>query len=146
MDPSDDYPVGYQVARLDRTFVGVLDKGLARFGLTSPRVGVLLFLHDAPGLTSAELARRAIVTPQTMIRIVTGLEEAGLVERHPDPSDARVLQVRLTPLGRARLKAANAWVEAAEAELVRGESADELTAVSAFLVRARHRMESFEVP
>ena len=138
---NEDFPLGYQLAKLERAFVGNLDKGLAQYGLTSSRFGVLLFLSSEPGLTSAELARRAIVTPQTMIRIVAALEKLRFVERRPDSQDARILSVRMTPLGRSRLKAANEWVEHVEEALVRGESHNSLSGVADFIRRATARME-----
>lgn len=139
--PSDEFPLGYRIARLDRAFVSNLDRGLARFGLTSQRFGVLLFLRDEPGLTSAELARRAIVTPQTMIRIVAGLEAAGLVERRQGARDGRSLPVRVTPLGLRQLDDANAWVEQVEAELIRGEDDDDVRRAQELLSRATRRMD-----
>lgn len=139
-----EFPLGYQLAQLERAFITNLDKGLAQFGLTSSRFGVLLFLNSEPGLTSAELARRAIVTPQTMIRIVAALEKLGFVERRSDINDGRVLAVRLTTLGRNRLKAANNWVEHVETELIKGESDTSLRTVADFIRRAQGRMDVME--
>ncbi len=73
-------------------FVGLIDalhKEIARIklteaqrlGFTGADVMCLYYLLDHPeGLTSAELARHAIVSRPAMSRTVTRLEERGLVE------------------------------------------------------------------
>ncbi len=52
--------------------------------------------------------------------IVVNLDAAGLIERRPDPTDARVLRVALTPDGRARLDACRQAVATIEARLLSG--------------------------
>jgi DNA-binding MarR family transcriptional regulator len=37
----------------------------------------------------------------TATRVIANLEEAGLIERVPDPADARSTKLRLTPAGRS---------------------------------------------
>jgi DNA-binding MarR family transcriptional regulator len=56
-------------------------------------------LETTPGLSNAELARRNLVTPQTMGAIVQKLEDASLVVRRPDPNHGRILTAHLTPDG-----------------------------------------------
>jgi len=53
---------------------------------------------DGPA-TTADLARAESVKPQSMGTIVAALEEMGLVERKPHPTDGRQLHIRLTPKG-----------------------------------------------
>ena len=48
-----------------------------------------------------ELAATCHSTPPYMTAVVDILEERGLVNRHPDPDDRRVTQVRLTAVGLA---------------------------------------------
>ncbi len=48
-----------------------------------------------------ELARRARLSKQTMTQMVQRLERDGLVERRPDPSDARASLVFLTARSRS---------------------------------------------
>jgi DNA-binding MarR family transcriptional regulator len=64
---------------------------------------VLASLETDPGLSNAELARRNLVTPQTMNSIVQKLEDAKLVVRRPDPNHGRILTAHLTRSGRAVL-------------------------------------------
>ena len=55
-------------------------------------------------LTPSELARIERIQRPTATRIVARLEEVGLVERVPDPRDARSFTVRATAEGRALMK------------------------------------------
>ena len=47
-----------------------------------------------------ELARRARLSKQTLTDLVRRLERDGLIERRPDPSDARASLIYLTPRSR----------------------------------------------
>jgi DNA-binding MarR family transcriptional regulator len=66
--------------------------------------------------TAGELATLTHVTSGTMTSRLDRLAARGFVTRHPDPSDGRLVRVRLTHTGRLH-------VDAAFAQLVRTESA-----------------------
>jgi DNA-binding MarR family transcriptional regulator len=53
------------------------------------------------GSRLTHLAEQAQVTKQTASLLVAALEEEGLVERVPDPTDGRARLIRFTPKGRA---------------------------------------------
>jgi DNA-binding MarR family transcriptional regulator len=57
---------------------------------------VLVPLYEEDGLRMGELARRSRLSKQTMTQMVRQLEGEGLVERRPDPDDARASQIFLT--------------------------------------------------
>jgi DNA-binding MarR family transcriptional regulator len=61
---------------------------------------VLLPLYEQDGLRMGELARRARLSKQTMTTMIRRLENDRLVERRPDPLDARASLVFLTPRSR----------------------------------------------
>ena len=58
--------------------------------------------RDGP-MNIAALAQRRNVTHQTMRLVAAQLENAGLVERHADPSDGRSQLFSLSPLGLSEL-------------------------------------------
>jgi DNA-binding MarR family transcriptional regulator len=91
-----------------------MDGALAQFGLTAPQYAVLAFVADEPGISNAELARRAYVAAPTMIRIVSGLEASGLLTRAPERRGGRLLAAQLTAEGQRRLQQASRHVEALE--------------------------------
>jgi DNA-binding MarR family transcriptional regulator len=54
--------------------------------------------NDGPA-TTAELARSESVKPQSMGATIAVLEEMGLVERKPHPTDGRQMNIQLTAKG-----------------------------------------------
>ncbi len=82
--------------------------------------------REGPAVT-AELARAEAVRPQSMGTTVATLEQAGLVQRTPHPSDGRRLQIELTPKGataRETIRAAKrTWLAEAVAQLAAEDQA-----------------------
>jgi DNA-binding MarR family transcriptional regulator len=78
-------------------------------------------LDKAGPMTTADLARAESVKPQSMGATLASLEEMGLVERRPHPSDGRQVLVALTEDGMATRRrvgfAKREWLAAAMAKL-----------------------------
>ena len=76
--------------------------------------------RDGPA-TTAELARAEGVKPQSMGATVAALEEIGIVERKPHPTDGRQVNIALTAQGAAVRKSAKdakrTWLAQAIAQL-----------------------------
>ena len=64
--------------------------------LTANQLSVLGALGKHEAMTIGELAAHEQVKPPSMTRIVSNMEEAGLVVRRPHPSDKRQVVVELT--------------------------------------------------
>jgi DNA-binding MarR family transcriptional regulator len=62
---------------------------------------VLARLEREGPATIAELARAEGIKPQSMGATVATLEERGLIERKPHPTDGRQMNLELTPKGHA---------------------------------------------
>ena len=69
-------------------------------GLSAPRLSALSVVVFAGPITLGALAAAEGVRPPTMTRLVTALEEAGLVTRTTDGTDARITRVTATARGR----------------------------------------------
>jgi len=110
--------VGYLLKNAQQALRAAMDTALRGLGITTPQYAALTFLDESPGLSSAQLARRAFVTPQTMNRIVANLEAAGLIARGPHPELGRVLQASLTPQGRKLLTECHRRVQQVESQMV----------------------------
>jgi DNA-binding MarR family transcriptional regulator len=84
-------------------------------------------------LTAGELSAQTHVTSGTMTSRLDRLTERGLVTRAPDPVDGRLVQVTLTPAGRALVDAAFAALVAAERGLLDPLPAQDQQALAATL-------------
>lgn len=97
-----------------------LERSLADLGVTSPQFVVLTMLRAYPGLSGADLARVALLTPQTVGVIIRNLERDGAIRKTPHPVHGRVLQWTLTRRGAALLKKCRRHVMALERRLAAG--------------------------
>lgn len=78
---------------------------VAAHGLAVWEFDVLATLrrNGPDGLPPKQLLREMLLSSGAMTNRIDRLEEAGLVERVPDPTDRRGTNVRLTPAGVARV-------------------------------------------
>ncbi len=81
-------------------------------------------------LTAGELAGLTHVTSGTMTSRLDRLEARGFVDRRADPSDGRLVRVRLTAEGRERVDAAFAALLDGERQLLRALDDETLTALA----------------
>ena len=93
-----------QVALLLREAIAKVNRRLRQTRplgeLTVAQISALVSLGTAGAMTPRELAEAERVQPPTMTRIVARLEEHGLVQRTPHPTDGR--QVILAPSAEGR--------------------------------------------
>jgi DNA-binding MarR family transcriptional regulator len=71
----------------------------AEEGLTPAQSGALATLVRKGPMRAGDLAAAESVNPTMLSRILGHLEAAGLIERAPDPGDARSTVARATPAG-----------------------------------------------
>jgi MarR family transcriptional regulator, organic hydroperoxide resistance regulator len=100
---ADRTDTGYLLALASRRWNDVLERRFADAGFAEVRASygallVPLFAED--GLRLGELARRARLSKQTVTTMARLLERDGLVERRPDPDDARATRLFLTKRAR----------------------------------------------
>src|ERR1700729_3388039 len=81
--------IGYLVYRVERRLRGRLDDELRVHGVSTPEYVTLSLLRERDGLSCAQLARWALVTPQAMNLVIAGLERRRLVRRRPGPTHRR---------------------------------------------------------
>ena len=77
-------------------------------GISAPRLSALSVVVFGGPLTLGHLAAAEQVKPPTMTRIVTGLENDGLVQRIGDPRDRRLTRIQATMKGQKVLAAGRA--------------------------------------
>src|SRR5437867_2568522 len=80
----------YVTGRLDRVLRRRLSAAVEPVGLTLPAYVALSVLRAQNGLSNAQLARRSLVTPQSMSEALTQLVDRGYVRRRADPGHGRI--------------------------------------------------------
>lgn len=110
----EDGYLGYLLRQAAGAYRHRMDRALTDLGVTSPQFAVMTMLNAYPGLSSADLARLAVLTPQTVSVIVANLERAETIRRLPHSIHGRILQIELTPAGLALLRQCRERVQALE--------------------------------
>jgi DNA-binding MarR family transcriptional regulator len=108
----------YLIGRIDRVVRRHIDEVVRAHGLSVNQYTTLSVLQRRSGLSNAQLARRALVSPQSMNEVLLALERRGLVRRRAHPDHGRILQTRLTAKGRRLLAACDAGVRQIEARMM----------------------------
>ncbi len=111
---------GWLLKRAQDALNAAMTAALRQHGATLSEYAVLTALAEEPGLSNADLARRAFVTPQTMNQVLRELEHKGWVSRHPHPGHGRILQAELTAGGRRVLGGCHQAVSGVEERMLAG--------------------------
>jgi len=120
-----------QVAGALRVSIGLLVRRLRQVPadgeLTLPETSALARLDRGGPATPSALAKLEQISPQSMGATLGALEARGLVERRPDPEDARQVVISATEAGMAALRnRRNARTEALAQALSTGFTRSEL--------------------
>jgi DNA-binding MarR family transcriptional regulator len=129
------YRAGYALHKADHAMGTVFDAALRPLGITAAQAGVLLHLDRYPRATMAELSRLAAVTPQTMHRLVVGMERRGLVRRQRLDDDRKSLKVEITGQGAGLLGRAEVILMREQDALLESFTSSELDQLAGFLGR-----------
>jgi DNA-binding MarR family transcriptional regulator len=125
--------LGFLLAKASQRWNELLHEAFAHAGFPEvrPAYGSLLVpLFEEDGLRQGELARRARLSKQTLTTMARALERDGLVERRPDPDDARATRLYLTARAKRLRPVAEQVIEELERRLPardRGEARRILT-------------------
>jgi DNA-binding MarR family transcriptional regulator len=99
--PTDDSSLAPTLLAFSRALRARHAELLAPHGLHPGQDVLLMALWREGGQRQSDLAHRLGVEPPTITRMVQRLERGGLIDRRPDPDDARAVRLHATP--RARL-------------------------------------------
>ena len=138
--PRSEPRVSYLIGRLDRALRRRLDEVLGPHGLTVRQYTTLSVLRARAGLSNAQLARRSLMTPQSMNEVLAGLVERGLVRRTPATDHGRVIPTELTAVGLSVLEACDGAVDSLETDMLAELGPEERTAFSAGLRTTARRL------
>jgi DNA-binding MarR family transcriptional regulator len=135
--------IGYLLKRLMHQFRHQLDERLRRNSdISFAHLVTLDQLQQEPGIAGARLARRLLVTAQTMTGLLRRLETDGAIERRPDPLNRRADRWYLLPLGLERLNAARSSGSPVMTQMLSLLKPQEVAELRGFLERCVEGLES----
>ena len=93
------------LAQFSQAYRNLSDSFMDQIGMHRAQSGLLCRLYVQDGMTQSEIAEQLGVQGATVTSILQRMEETGLVTRHRDPEDNRLVRVYLTPEGKAKERA-----------------------------------------
>lgn len=124
LDPESQ--LGYLLVRSAEQVARCWNADLRAHGINPRQFSMLACLAQSPGISQGELARRVMLTPQSLGESLAGLVHEGWIAR-TEAARGRAAQLRLSAKGRALLKQAYPVVRASNragfAALTRAECA-----------------------
>jgi len=112
--------VTYIVKRLESAVRRRLDLICRENGVSTAQYTALSVLRSRPGMSSAQLADRSFITPQSANQTIAELERLGCIERTVDELNHRILRTNLTDRGRVYLEACDRAVDRLEEVMFEG--------------------------
>lgn len=102
MEPAEE--LRYLILAAQRAGNGLLAGALRPLGFTPSQAEVLRVLDEFEPLSLGQLGGLLVCETGSPSRLVAGLVERALVKRVPASDDARAIELRLSPKGRAAIK------------------------------------------
>ena len=117
----------------------------ASIGVTGAQWKVLFKLTLKPGLRQTDLADLLDIEPITLTRIIDRLQEAGLVERTPDPTDRRAWRLHVTEKAQPVVGKLRAIADEMTADAFAGIDPNDIAVTRRVLAQVRERAGQFGV-
>ena len=99
-DPDLDTSFGFLLHDIARLMRKRFDQRARSLGLTRAQWQLLAHLARHEGINQAGLADLLEIRPMTLVRQIDRMQEAGWIERRPDPTDRRARRLFLTDKAR----------------------------------------------
>lgn len=117
--------LGYRLRRAQIAAFQHFAATVGKAGVTPGWFGLMVIVANNEGLSQTRLARALGIDGSTMVAMIDRLEENGWLQRRRSAVDRRTHALSLTAAGTEMLAQLTPMVEAHEAELAAGLSADD---------------------
>jgi DNA-binding MarR family transcriptional regulator len=124
----------YLIRRAQLLVYTNLTECLRAYGLTPIQYMMLSLSRRGGEMSSADLARRFAIAPQSVNEMIAVLQRKKLIARRPTTDNRRILRISLTPEGKQLLRKCDRQVDRMEKRLFAHLSQIELTALRVGLV------------
>jgi DNA-binding MarR family transcriptional regulator len=125
--------LGYNARRAALAVIGVFLQRMAPFGLRPVDFSVLTLIAHNPGITSRQLCAALDILPPNLVGMIKSLDQRGLIERRPHPTDRRAQGLHVSSAGKKLQKAAQATATQLESDVASRLTAQELATLKELL-------------
>ncbi len=125
---------GFLVAKAHQTLFQRFSQICREIGLEVPSPAILHLLAERGKMRQQDLGRLLRIDRTTMVKLVDGLEESGLVRRLDHPEDRRVYLIEITAAGKKVITALHKRGEVLERGLLEGFTEAERAVVRRALI------------
>ena len=136
--------IGYLLVQMCRARRNYTEVRLNQIGLHVGQEMLLLQLWQNEGASKSKLAEQLGVQPPTVTRMLQRMEVNGLLEWRPDPQDARVSCVYLTPQGRTLVQGIREVWAGVNQQTSSGLSEAEQATLITLLIKLRENLRGAE--
>ncbi|MEX0729613.1 MAG: MarR family transcriptional regulator [Aquisalimonadaceae bacterium] len=116
---------GFRIRRCHQIAVSIFLDECKEFELTTTQFGLMMAIHQTPGIDQINLSRVIGLDRSTTATVVDRMFRRGLLRRDPNPEDRRKNRISLTDEGERILGKARAAADRAHDRLLAPLAADE---------------------
>ena len=136
--------LGFLIGDVSRLLRRAFDVRARSIGVTRPQWKMLTTLSRHEGANQGRLADLLDVEAITLCRMIDRLEEAGLVERRPDPTDRRAWRIYLTEKARPILDELRSLADRMIEDALDGLTGPDRDTLETLLERIRNNLNDAE--
>lgn len=92
--------LGYNARRAALAVIAVFLRKMAPLELRPVDFSVLTLIAHNPGVTSRQICAELDILPPNLVGMIKSLDQRGLIERKPHPTDRRAQGLHLSPAGK----------------------------------------------
>jgi len=143
--PREQFP--FANARVARRWRKLLDERLKDLNVTQARWSTMVYLQrGGEGLTQRELARLMAIENPTLVRLLDGLEEQGLIECRLCKLDRRARRLYLTNAGERFMSELNERANVLREEMLKGIENTDLEVALRVFERVMENSANLKIP
>ncbi len=131
--------IGFLLRQAQTAVRGAIERAIKPLGVTPAQLALLSVLVHEGMVSSADLAKLAMMTAQSAGGVVQNMEKAGWVTREKARTHGRILWLKLTPEGRRVAAQAQKRAGDIEREMLRGLDAATEATIRTWLVSCAMR-------
>lgn len=139
-----DMSFGYLLNDVTLLFRKHFDRRATRFGMTRAQWRAIKCLHHREGIRQNELAEFLDMEPIAVGRVIDRLQDAGFVERRPDPNDRRCWRLFPTAKAHAVIDDMQGIARGLRGDATRGIDSDELRQMIDVLERIKSNLQALD--